>query len=119
MTYVGPNELRELCGVLDDWCAVEHRNPAAIRRTVNLMFYCTTKPQSELSAHMEKQMQYLSGNMVEGSLHGTPDHAYERIRRYAAAGADGIIITLRPPWDEAALTVFLREVVPALRHELT
>jgi alkanesulfonate monooxygenase SsuD/methylene tetrahydromethanopterin reductase-like flavin-dependent oxidoreductase (luciferase family) len=38
--YIDPTEFARLSGVLDDWCGVEGRDPATIRRGVNLLFNC-------------------------------------------------------------------------------
>ena len=52
-----------------------------------------------------------------GALTGTPDQAIDRIARYVAAGAQGVNIALRAPWDREALDIYLDRVIPELRKE--
>ena len=44
-----------------------------------------------------------------------PRQAVERIAAYAAAGADGLNVALRAPWEAEALDAYLDDVVPAVR----
>jgi alkanesulfonate monooxygenase SsuD/methylene tetrahydromethanopterin reductase-like flavin-dependent oxidoreductase (luciferase family) len=53
-----------------------------------------------------------------GALLGTPDDAVARLLEYVDAGADDINIALRAPWNEAALTAYLNEVIPAFHDAL-
>lgn len=117
--YVPPAEFARLSAVLDHWCEVESRDPAQLRRGINLTFNMALD-----RAGVEQQRQALrdawgpmADRVMQGALLGTPDDAKTLIREYIEAGATDINIALRAPWDEAALTVWLEEVVPSLRAE--
>ena len=119
--YITPEEYARLNGVLDDRCAEIGRDPSTVRRTINLMFNLQST-----SAAAEAELERLRGawgpafdRVTGGALLGTPDQAIDRIRAYRAAGAQDINIALRAPWDEGALRIYLDEVVPAAKAELT
>ncbi|MEE4299210.1 MAG: LLM class flavin-dependent oxidoreductase, partial [Pseudomonadales bacterium] len=115
--YVGPEEFARLGGVLDHWCDVEDRDPAAIRRGINLTFQLARN-----AAGVERERSRMAaewGTMAErvaaGALLCTPAEAVDRIGAYAAAGATDVNVALRAPWEPEALDAFLEEVVPAVR----
>lgn len=114
--YASPAEFARLSRVLDDWCAKEGRDPREITRTVNLSFHLTTDPAR--AARVEEELRRAWGpaaeRMLSGSLVGTPDRAAERLAEYAEAGASGINIALRAPWDAEALDAYVDEVVPRI-----
>jgi alkanesulfonate monooxygenase SsuD/methylene tetrahydromethanopterin reductase-like flavin-dependent oxidoreductase (luciferase family) len=118
--YIDPTEFARLSGVLDDWCGVEGRDPTSIRRGVNLMFNLSTTTAEAITAleALEAQWGPMFGRVAGGALLGTPDDAVARLLEYVDAGADDINIALRAPWNEAALSAYLNEVVPAFRHAL-
>ena len=116
-TYLSAEEFRRLCGVLDHWCEEVGRDPASIRRAVNLTFNLGLN-----DAEVERQRQQfasdwgtMAGRTVGGALICTPQQAVERLAEYRAAGADEINIALRAPWSEDALDAYLTEVMPQLR----
>jgi alkanesulfonate monooxygenase SsuD/methylene tetrahydromethanopterin reductase-like flavin-dependent oxidoreductase (luciferase family) len=53
-----------------------------------------------------------------GGLNGTPDQAVARILEYREAGATGLNVALRAPWDQAALDAYATDVIPAVRAEV-
>jgi F420-dependent oxidoreductase-like protein len=115
--YVAPAEFARLSQVLDDWCAKEGRDPGTITRTVNLSFHlCVDAKRAEqVEGELRKQWGPAAERMIAGALLGTPKRAAETLSAYAAAGAQGINIALRAPWDAEALDAYLDEVVPAAR----
>jgi alkanesulfonate monooxygenase SsuD/methylene tetrahydromethanopterin reductase-like flavin-dependent oxidoreductase (luciferase family) len=115
--YVAPAEFARLSRVLDDWCAKEGRDPGTITRTVNLSFHlCVDAKRAErVEAELRKQWGPAAERMIAGALLGTPNRAAETLATYAAAGAQGINIALRAPWDAEALDAYLDEVVPRMR----
>ena len=118
--YIPPAEYRRLNGILDQWCEKEGRDPSTIARTVNLVFMLAADRAG--AARMEEQLRAQWGDMtarvMDGALAGAPDDAADRVLEYVDAGAQGINIALRAPWDAEALTAYLEDVVPALRAQL-
>ena len=115
--YLSPDEFKRLNGVLDQWCDEAGRDPASIRRAVNLAFNLGLS-----DADVERQRRQFAadwGAMAErtagGALLCTPDRAVEQLAKYREAGADEINIALRAPWHEEALDAYLSEVMPQAR----
>jgi F420-dependent oxidoreductase-like protein len=115
--YVAPAEFARLSRVLDDWCAKEGRDPKTITRTVNLSFHlCVDERRAaQVEGELRKQWGPAAERMLSGALLGTPQRAAETLAAYAAAGAQGINIALRAPWDAEALDGYLDDVLPAMR----
>ena len=107
---VSPDEFIRLSAVLDRWCEVEGRNPATIRRTVNLGFNLFTD-----SAQAADVAQSVA--KPDGWLLGTPDTAFDQVATYLNAGVGGVNVLVRAPWDPEALRVYVEEVLPALRQQ--
>ncbi len=118
--YVSPAEFARLSRVLDGWCAKVGRDPAEIKRTVNLSFHLAQDEKRAAQAEAELRAMWgpAAERMLSGSLIGTPDRAVETLAAYAAAGAQGINIALRAPWDRDALDAYLDRVVPAVRKQV-
>lgn len=114
--YITPEEFGRLNGVLDDRCAEIGRDPKTVRRTINLTFnlQTTAAAAAEELERIKGAWGPQFGRVVGGGLLGTPDDAIARVKAYRAAGAQDINIALRAPWNEAALTAYLTEVIPAL-----
>jgi len=115
--YISPEEYKRLGGVLDRWCEVEGTDPSAVERTVNLTFNLSVDEAGAVSEEdrMREVWGELAPRIMGGALLGTPDRAVERVLAYHQAGAQGVNVALRAPWDEEALSAYLDEVVPAVR----
>jgi F420-dependent oxidoreductase-like protein len=115
--YITPDEYSRLNRVLDDWCAVEGTDADRIERTINLTFNLGVDEAAVTAQRkrMADQWGALAERIAGGSLLCTPDQATERVLAYADAGADGVNVALRAPWDAEALDAFLEDVVPAVR----
>ena len=115
--YVGPEEFKHLNEVLEEWCSMSGRNSSEIRRGVNVAFAMGIDQASV--AVQQKAMQDSWGNTAanisEGALLCTPEAASERIIQYVESGVDELNIALRAPWDDAALEVYLEDVIPTIR----
>ncbi|MFW6093735.1 MAG: TIGR03560 family F420-dependent LLM class oxidoreductase [Pseudomonadota bacterium] len=115
--YLAPAEFARVNDVLTHWCEEEGRDPATLKRAVNLAFNLGVDDQD--LARQRKLLAEDWGEAAErisgGALLCTPDHAVERILQYVEAGAEEINIALRAPWNEEALDAYLDSVMPALR----
>ncbi|MCU0269298.1 MAG: LLM class flavin-dependent oxidoreductase [Acidimicrobiales bacterium] len=116
-TYVSPRTFARLNAQLDDHCAALGRDPATLRRGVNLSFNLAATATAAAAQRDALQAQWgeLFELITRGSLLGTPDDAVEQVLAYRAAGADDINVSLRAPWDDEALEIYLTEVLPAVR----
>jgi alkanesulfonate monooxygenase SsuD/methylene tetrahydromethanopterin reductase-like flavin-dependent oxidoreductase (luciferase family) len=117
--YITPSEYARLCRVLDEWCEKEGRDPASIRRTVNLIFLASADAAG--AARVDQQLVAQWGELADrvkgGAVIGLPAQVSEQVAAYVEAGAQGVNIALRAPWDDAALDSYLSEVVPAVRAQ--
>lgn len=115
--YIAPGELARLNGVLDRWCEAEGRDPAAIERSVNLIFAMASTPAGATAAaeRFEQQWGAMAARVRHGALTGTPEQAGEQIRAYLDAGATMVNVALRAPFDSDALEAYLTEVAPAVK----
>lgn len=117
--YLPADEYQRLNGVLDQWCTEADRDPASLRRGVNLMFNLGMN-----QADLQRERAKLSGDwgdmadrIAGGALLCTPDQAVDRIMSYVEAGATDVNVALRAPWEAEALDAYLSDVMPAVRRE--
>lgn len=115
--YLAPDEFARVNSVLNQWCEDEGRDPASLKRAVNVTFNVGLT-----EADVARQRQVLAEDwgataerIAGGALLCTPDRAVERILEYVKAGANEVNIALRAPWDEEALDAYLEVVMPAVR----
>jgi alkanesulfonate monooxygenase SsuD/methylene tetrahydromethanopterin reductase-like flavin-dependent oxidoreductase (luciferase family) len=118
--YVGPEEYGKLNAAIDRCCEAEGRDPATLERSVNLLFLLSTSAAGAAAAEaaLVEQWGPMAARVQAGALMGTPETAAERIAAYAEAGADGLNVALRAPWEPEALDAYLEVVVPAARAAL-
>ncbi len=130
VTYVSPEIFQAKSRVLDRWCEVEGRDPASIRRSVNLGFYMGV---DELSANRKREefesfWRFGESGAFEraardfdeeftqlrgGMLLGTKNEVIDRMGEYVEAGVTDLNISMRAPFDLEAFQVFVEEVMPA------
>ncbi len=115
--YIAPEEFARLNGVLNDWCARERRDPATIRRGINLMFNLATDARGVAAEteRLKKDWGPAAARVSNGALVGTPAQAEARILEYVRAGATDVNIALRAPWNADALEAYIRDVMPRVR----
>ncbi len=113
--YISPQEYKRKNGILDEWCNRESRDPEAIERTMNAGFYMGTSPTDADAKRAAFDLAYGDRAPVQGPgmLFGTPAQVVARIGEYVDAGAQGINIALRAPFDWDAIQAFHEEVIPA------
>ena len=104
--FVGPDEFARKSNVLDDHCAAVGRDPAEIRRSVNVG--CAPTEES-----LARQFGAIAEFVRPGVLMGSGGQLVDGIGRYVEAGADQINLALRAPFELDALD-HLAEAVTAL-----
>ena len=97
--FVSPEGFAHKSGVLDQHCADVGRDPADIRRAVNLGLAFTEES-------LQAQFGALSSYVRPGVLSGSDAEIVDRIGEYVAAGADQVNIALRAPFDLDSLARF-------------
>jgi alkanesulfonate monooxygenase SsuD/methylene tetrahydromethanopterin reductase-like flavin-dependent oxidoreductase (luciferase family) len=117
--YVGPEEYGRLNANIDRSCEAEGRDPASLERSVNLIFMVSADEKAAAQAERQLDAQWgeMASRIRKGALLGTPARVVEQVSAYVAAGAQGVNVALRAPWDVEALDAYLEEVVPTLRKE--
>ena len=118
--YVSTKKFRRLGDALDAACNKIGRDPATLERSANLLFMLSVDAAAEarLRVQLDEQWGERAAHVGQGALMGTPDQAIEKILAYREAGADGVNIALRAPWDDEALAAYLEVVVPGVRREI-
>ena len=106
--YATVDEFTRLNAILDERCTIEGRDPATLRRSVNLhMRMGTTAAQA---AQIEQER-----GATDGAVVGTAQQAIDAIKAYEEAGASRVSIAIRPPIEWDALQAFVEEVMPAVQ----
>jgi len=115
--YLPVDEFARVNAVLSHWCEEVGRDPASLRRAINLSFNlgedaaAVTRERQRLAADWGPQAERIEG----GALLCTPDEAVDRLLAYVEAGAQEINVALRAPWNDTALDAYLTEVMPRVR----
>ena len=128
--YVSPEEYKQRLDVVERVCGETRRDPAEVRRTVNLGFYMGADEKSA-DRNKEKALRHPE-DQRPGMLVGTAQQVIDRMNEFVAAGAQGINIATRPPVDWDAWHAFIDTALPpfhpnqfayafnsALRHSAT
>ena len=97
--FIAPEQFGHKNSVLDQHCAVVGRDPAAIKRSVNVGLAYT-------EASLQQQFGAISDYVRPGVLSGSDDQIMDRIGQYVAAGADQVNIALRAPFNLDAIERF-------------
>ncbi|HLF70955.1 MAG TPA: LLM class flavin-dependent oxidoreductase [Dehalococcoidia bacterium] len=100
--YIPPEVYAHKQQVMNEWCEKFQRDPATIKRSVQLHFYMSSTGQQP-------------GAQRDGALFGEPQQVIDRMGEYVQAGAEGINIVIRPPVDWDALQSYVEDVMPAFR----
>lgn len=115
--FIGPELYAQKNRVLTQWCERIVRPPEEITRTVNLGL--AIAPSESALKRKRDGLRTQFGAALElmepGMLIGTPAQVIERLEEYRQAGAEWVIVALRPPFDREGLQLFVEEVMPAFR----
>ena len=115
--YISPEDYKHKINVLNDWCNKGQRDPNDIYRTINVGFYMGSSDQD--ARIKQNEFEELYGERVKtqgpGMLLGTKDQAIDRIGEYIDAGAEGLNIVVRAPFDWKSIQVFQEDVIPAFK----
>ncbi len=103
--FLDPDAYRHKVEVLEQHCADVGRDPSTITRSVNLTM---ARDLAELEERFGGTARYIE----KSALMGSPQEVADRIAEYREAGADGINVALRAPFDVAALDRFAADVLP-------
>jgi F420-dependent oxidoreductase-like protein len=103
--FLAPDDYRHKVEVLEQHCTDIGRDPSTIMRSVNLTM---ARDLAELEERFGGTARYIE----KSALMGSPQEVADRIAEYRAAGAQGINVALRAPFDVAALDRFAADVLP-------
>ena len=115
--YISPESYRHKNEVLRRWCEREDRDPAEIVRTVNVGFHMgVTSTDAQRKRDSFGELYGARAAQQEGGmLFGTAREVTESVDAYINAGAQGLNIVMRAPFDWEALQAFIDDVMPAFQ----
>ena len=108
--YVSPEDFKARQEVVDRTCEEIGRDPAGVKRTVNLGFYMGA--DAKAAERNREGTKRMDPTMQGGMIVGTADEAIEHMEKFVAVGAQGINIATRPPIDWDAFEAFIENVLP-------
>jgi F420-dependent oxidoreductase-like protein len=106
--FLAPDAYRHKVEVLERHCEEVGRDPSTIMRSVNLT---AAADRAELDERFGGMAEWIA----RSALMGSPQQMADQIAEFRAAGADGINLALRAPFDLAALDAFAADVLPLVR----
>jgi F420-dependent oxidoreductase-like protein len=110
----GPERIAARAGYLDAACREAGRDPSALQRSVTALCIAD-RSVTRVAATRER----FAGIPSEGHVAGTPEQCVARIRQYVAAGVRHFLFTIPDVASSRGLELMGREVLPALRQEVS
>lgn len=112
--YISADAFKHKSEVLDSWCEKEGRDPATIKRSINLGFYMAPTDAAGAEAKQKLADQWGPQAVTRGGgmLAGGPADVVDQIGAFSDAGVTALNIAFRPPVDWDALQAFVEEVMP-------
>jgi F420-dependent oxidoreductase-like protein len=112
---VDPDGIRERRKIIADECAKRGRSPCPTYVSVMLPLVAITKiPLAGPVVRLGARAVVRKG-VADAILADSPDAIAERLRAYADAGVNEVILNLRPPFDRDLMRRFATEVMPRFR----
>lgn len=106
LPFISPEEWARKSAILDGHCDAVGRDPKAVTRTVNVGI---AKDDDDLRQQFDKIAEFVR----PGVLMGEGQELIDRVGAYVDAGAEGVIVAMRTPFDLEALDRFAETVIPA------
>lgn len=112
-----PEEVRHKWEVLERHCREVGRDPAAIRRTIQVPLFLSDDPAfQQRVAQGFAAFRGVSEEQARRSLLiGSPEELKAQVQAYVEAGVQEIILAQFPRFHRESLLRFSREVIPAFR----
>lgn len=112
--YIGPDVFAHKSRVLDEWCEKEGRDPATIKRSLNLHFNMAASDarSDAVKTRTRELFGADEGEFVGGRLLGGPTEVTEQVGQFQRAGLSHLNIAFRPPVDFDAVQAFIEQVMP-------
>ena len=114
--YISPELFKAKSRVLDQWCEAENRDPSQIERSVNVGFYLGIDEASAQRLRSQTEETWKDDpQRLGGMLFGTHNEVIDRIGQYTDAGAQGLNIAIRAPFDFDTFQCFIDDVMSAFK----
>jgi len=101
--------------LLDRYCTEAGRDPATLRRTIEVPF-AVADDDATLRRRVERigrMRGYTPQQAQDSAITGTPEQCVEKIQRYLDMGVDEFMLISLAPFDDDELELFATRVMPA------
>jgi alkanesulfonate monooxygenase SsuD/methylene tetrahydromethanopterin reductase-like flavin-dependent oxidoreductase (luciferase family) len=104
---------------VDEWCAVEARDPAAIRRSITFRTVLAATPSATRQRRDAYRSRLGTGHpdLAEQLDADSPEELIDLLGTYTDLGVSDLIVAFRPPLDLETFDTIATEVLPRLRAQ--